>query len=257
MTYPTLTTALAFDIPPAGAHIVITDELEAEGNFLLHHFIAQFVKSRKSVVIVGFSQVLVHYDQCLRKMGVNLKEARQSGYVHFVDGLTSLHATQQEGSEPATSSADATLRGSSLKDFYEVIKSYMGNGGLIVIDDLSALLYSGWSVLEVNQWSKALLRMAEKTGGCVVTLTHADDTLAGDMDQEALLNSLLHSADYVLQTRALSSGRSRDVHGQLTLARGPRFCTKRLSGFEGRTLQYKLMDNNVQFFAKGYSSGVL
>lgn len=72
------------------------------------------------------------------------------------------------------------------------------------------------------------------------------------VQQESLfVRSLLHQSHFVLQTRGLSSGLSRDVDGQLSLGRGA--LVSREHPFLPQLLQYKLQDGGVKFFGKGLS----
>lgn len=68
MGYQALDALLAFsgNIPPGGSHIVITDTLGADANFLLHHFIANQLKAdggggTGKAVLVGLAHIFNHY----------------------------------------------------------------------------------------------------------------------------------------------------------------------------------------------------
>ena len=91
-----------------------------------------------------------------------------------------------------------------------------------------------------------------------MTLVHGD--LADDDDHEdlnmtedtVLVRSLMHSSHFVLQTRGLKSGQSREVDGQISLGRGA--LLPRHHPFLPQILQYKVLDNGVRFFGKGLAT---
>lgn len=70
MGYATLDAALAFpnNLPPSNSQIIITDTLKSDGNFLLHHFLANHLKANQRVVLVGLAQIFNHYFLISRKL---------------------------------------------------------------------------------------------------------------------------------------------------------------------------------------------
>jgi hypothetical protein len=71
MGYSSLDSSLSFpdnNLPPNKKLILITDTLSASGNFLIHHFIVNQIKSDKHVILVGFSQIFNHYLTIGRKL---------------------------------------------------------------------------------------------------------------------------------------------------------------------------------------------
>ncbi|CAG8457101.1 16705_t:CDS:2 [Acaulospora morrowiae] len=293
MGYQTLDVALSFpnknNLVPVKTSILITDTLLSQGNFLIHHFIVNQIKSNKHVVLVGISQILNHYLSIERKLGVNLTLAVQKGILSFVDGLTSLHspanATASTAISPppaavlSTSASESTLNSSNndttslymketLQNFYSNIKnivvtrhSSQDSNVLLIFDDLSALAYSGFQVKDILEFWRACRVLVEKYDGTILTLIHADDDIIEssngsrvDLDQEIFVKSLIYQSEFLLSVRGLGTGFSRDVSGEITIARGPGNAEK---WFRPSTLHYKILDNNVQFFAKGFSQGVL
>lgn len=70
MGYATLDAALAFpnNLPPTQTHIVVTDTLKSDGNFLIHHFLSNQLKTDRRVVLVGLAQIFNHYFLINRKL---------------------------------------------------------------------------------------------------------------------------------------------------------------------------------------------
>lgn len=57
---------------PPGTLLSISDTQASDGNFLLHHFISNYIKADQNVVLVGLAGILVHYTMVGRKLVSNL-----------------------------------------------------------------------------------------------------------------------------------------------------------------------------------------
>ena len=53
---------------PPGTFLSISDTQASDGNFLLHHFISNYIKADQNVVLVGLAGILVHYTMIGRKL---------------------------------------------------------------------------------------------------------------------------------------------------------------------------------------------
>ncbi|KAF8931963.1 Elongator subunit elp6 [Haplosporangium bisporale] len=162
-----------------------------------------------------------------------------------------------------------------LLDFYkflenlvrDVAKGPVSPGGkkqlCLILDDLSVLLNCGWPCREVLALVRYLKQLVAKHNGTLITLVHADGVMSEEVSQDGLVKGVFYEADYIIDVRGLDSGGSRDVHGQLSMLHGPGYLLKQRAGqvkeneWPALTLHYKILDNNVEVFAKGYSSGVL
>ncbi|ORX77336.1 hypothetical protein K493DRAFT_245396 [Basidiobolus meristosporus CBS 931.73] len=272
MGYATLHSAFHWEdtehfLPPRGKNFLITDTLGANGDFLLYHFLTTFLKPTSvntRVVLVGFSQIFNHYNLVARKLGVNLTAAKTSGRFKFVDGLTGLSSGKIPAPPttvlPTTPelvlgplSPENTLE-SLLGQLEGLVSSEEAGQTCLIYDDVSVLLNLGVSVRELQRFMQASRLLMEKNGGTLVSLVHSDQALLEDPEQESLVKLLMYQTAYILQVKALGSGYSKEVNGQVALIRGP---SCRDSRFIPQVLQYKTLDNNVQFFARGFSEGVL
>ncbi|CAG8606619.1 3780_t:CDS:2, partial [Ambispora leptoticha] len=281
------------NIPPSGSSILIKDTIGAEGGFLIHHFLVNQLKAEKHVVLVSLTQDMQHYAIIGRKLGVNLQIAQQKSIFSNIDGLTHLYTTASSSSIDSTinspsatisanlrqqslisdavlTNSDSSLSSPPLSHIYSTIKSVINtrhnvpNARLaLIFDDLSVLLYAGCNVCDLIDFFKACRLLCQKQNGSLITLIHADETIdpiISSADEEnarqenLFIKSLQYQSEYILAVRGLGSGFSRDVSGEITLARGPRNFDLE---YRPTTLQYKILDNNVQFFARGFSQGVL
>ncbi|KAI8366986.1 hypothetical protein EDC96DRAFT_507739 [Choanephora cucurbitarum] len=257
MGYATLDAALAFpnNVVPKSAHIVITDTLKSDANFLIHHFIVNHLKNDKPVILVGFSQIFNHYFLIARKLGVNLQTYKQNDKFVFIDGLTHLNGYTMQTPYPPSNAPTAptnTLNFKedySMKSFYQIIAAYNKPDTLIILDDISCFLYNKFD--HVNTFFSKLKTLVERTQGTLLTVMHADESGVEDAEQDNFVKQIIYGSSLVLQVQPLHSGLARDVHGQLDVIYGPQ-CTPLIEKHTpAQSMHYKILDNNVHFFAKG------
>ena len=76
--------------PVAGKLVNLVEEKGDLGGFLIHHFVADAVKSEGNVVLVGLEQTLGHYHSVGIKLGVDIIKKQKAGTFVFVDLLKSV-----------------------------------------------------------------------------------------------------------------------------------------------------------------------
>ncbi|KAI9486832.1 MAG: hypothetical protein EXX96DRAFT_550792 [Benjaminiella poitrasii] len=268
MGYVTLDAALAFtqNLPPNNSHIVITDTVKSDANFLIHHFVVNQLKGNRNVVLVGLSQIFNHYFLIGRKLGINLQTFKQSGKLVFLDGLTHLNEYTNGTPYPPikapttpTDTLDMNNNNNSdniLKSFYEKIAVYVKKqpNTLLILDDISVLLYNGFSVDQTLAFILKLRSLVEGAESTLLTIMHADEEGSEDSDeQDNFIKQIIYGSQLVLQVQPLNSGLARDVHGQLDVIYGPQLDSLAKQNTPQKSMHYKILDNNVHFFAKGVS----
>lgn len=175
-----------------------------------------------------------------------------------------------------------TLDGSTVKDT-DLLKHFHGRvkqhivgktRPVLILDDANVLLACGFGLDRVSHLLSRLKVLMEQNDGTLITIVHADESSAEDEEQDAFVRNVLNSAHLVLQVQALNSGLARDVHGEvsrenswkegksvwglitdmlaskLSIIHGPQ-CVK--SNTQPQSLHYRILDNNAEFFAKGYN----
>ncbi|KAI9310763.1 hypothetical protein BX666DRAFT_2004549 [Dichotomocladium elegans] len=276
MGYATLDAALAFpnNLPPANSHILITDTLKSNANFLIHHFCGNHLKADRPVILVGLSQIFNHYFLIGRKLGINLQTFKQAGKLLFIDGLTHLNPYAAANPYPPkntpaapTTSLDTTATGANpLEFYYRIICDQVKTAAaispsqghpLLILDDASALLMCGYGTADVAQLIHQLRVLMARENGTLLTVVHADEVGVEDAEQDSFNRLVMSYADLVLQVSPLHSGLARDVHGELSILYGPQHIPGSLPGTTVQSMHYRILDNNVEFFAKGISKGVL
>ncbi|TPX72172.1 hypothetical protein SpCBS45565_g00617 [Spizellomyces sp. 'palustris'] len=274
--FPLLDAALNWSSTPSpsssahqssGRFVLITDVVRADGSFLLHHFIGRHLRIEEgtgwNVVLVGLAQAFNHYLLIGKKLGVTLASYERKGRFTFLDGLSNARTASgpfaNANAEVAPSIQQSAKRYPDVRNLFAnilaAVSSNVQDGAkpCIVIDDLNMLLYSGVPLGDLLTCISSLNSYVAQHNGCLVVLVH-NDTSSGDVRQAAMCKSLSHLADYVLEVQGLESGATQGLHGQLTLGRGPLLNDP---SFSPHVLHYRLADSGVQFFKKGYSTGVL
>lgn len=132
---------------PADFSLLITDTLESPGTFLLTHFISRALRQPRKTLLVGFSHTFEHYSAILKKsVGCSASLGAVAGLKPALQGI-------QLANERTFTFVDANDVGNTLLELYlsiEVALSAM-EGALVVLDDLSSLLWAGHPAREVAQ----------------------------------------------------------------------------------------------------------
>ncbi|XP_035661620.1 elongator complex protein 6-like [Branchiostoma floridae] len=264
-----LNVILGFDHlkPPKGQFVLISDSL-TDGSFLIHHFLSLYIKGGWKVCLLALAQSFGHYNTVGQKLGVHLTQAREKGQLRFVDGLNhSLQAytsTAEDGQDknPLTCLRD---KKATLRPLYDLVKTHVcGEEGvlegptLLLVDDLSVLLSLGMSVKDVSDfvhYCRVLMCPSQQSQGAMVTLVHKDADVE-DEEYSSLFRHMAYHSTVHLAVEGLSSGYSRDVHGQVTVT-FRNVLDPSQPQTRKRRLQYKVEERNVSFFAPGTSRAVL
>ncbi|KAF5320256.1 hypothetical protein D9611_011339 [Ephemerocybe angulata] len=248
-----------FDIP-SGAFTLITDELSAPADFLLHGAVNACLKEQATkarvpglrakpesgagpMVLVLSSLVdLAKWKAVASKQNVNLTQHITNGTVKFVD------VASTEGSEMVLSEAFNSVS--------EIIRSSSSeiSERLVILDDVSTLEWIGFSPLDIMRFVRALRIACHKANWTFIVRYHV--VTPNEVDEQ--LQQLLGICTYHLDVRPLYSGRSGAVSGEIALHLGAaaRQDEVKLIKRSG-SLQYRLLDTGPVYFQKGTSEGVL
>ncbi|KAI9632826.1 uncharacterized protein MKK02DRAFT_41138 [Dioszegia hungarica] len=262
-------------LPPAGTHLLITDTLESPGHFASYHLI----------IWVDFrGEGRTSWETVLKKLGTLLPPPPSPLFVHITpsaldlqvkaspvnpspklfDGSTpTLRATYDAissglsaASGPAADSAKTTSTGSS-----------SAQSPLVILDGLAELLWIGFTPIAIAQFVRATLALARKTNSSLVSTLHADHlplTAASPSSSSAspsadLLDRLIRlGGGGWWRVSNLSSGRSGDVHGEISSH--PLYPPGTGSYPDvpaHQPLQYRLEASTVRVFPKGTGRGFL
>eukprot|EP01127_Copromyxa_protea_P008209 TRINITY_DN1877_c0_g1_i1.p1 TRINITY_DN1877_c0_g1~~TRINITY_DN1877_c0_g1_i1.p1 ORF type:complete len:279 (+),score=51.29 TRINITY_DN1877_c0_g1_i1:518-1354(+) len=268
MSFPELAGLFTWCSPtlPTG-FVLITDVLEADGSFLLQHFITAYTKSGNHTTLVGLENGFSHYFGIGRKLGINLMTAYTSGKLAFVNGLASPYDWTDEVSMEG---ANATLQAinqshpfsldtrpsstgeptNPLKKLYSIVEKIVLSQSeekpvCVIIDNLNYLANSveESQLLNFLQYCNTLVT-SRKSGGCFVGLIHADAE-----EDSTLVKSLKYKVDLVMQINGFPSGYLEDLDGELTFRTNirRRVPVTRKNYRDPPVLHYRVADNGVKF----------
>lgn len=230
---------------------VVLSSKKIDGNFILHHFISQYLKNNARIVLFGFSQILTHYSSACHKLGVNISMARDNNQFVYVDILQLM----QDGflcENPSEDVIFSNLNSStfSLKKIYKMIQANIpaDKPTLVLIDDITTMVNIGVSVQDVCDFIHycKVLSM-QKNASFIISTQHNED----DVEYTAILSQLKSYATLQIHVKALATGYSRDLSGELNIVKHSE------NPLSARRLHFKLNDKDAKFFSPGMSSAVL
>ncbi|KAJ7496715.1 hypothetical protein FB451DRAFT_1208535 [Mycena latifolia] len=254
-----------FDLPP-GILLLVTDQLAAPADFILHRAVAEHLKSpsapkssapkRAQALVLSVSEPLVRWRAIAAKSNVRLDD--KAGF-RFVDVLACVESGTGEvhGKAPLRPVLDVVVAG---------LGAGKGEGEeedtdadtLVILDDLAALEWLGVvSPSDLSRFVRALHAACRKANATLLIRQHV---LAPEPDDGDVLRALRELCTFHVEVRLLASGRSGAVSGQVALHAGPGVPP----GYGGvrllprsAALQYRLTDAGAVFFERGTGAGVL
>lgn len=237
---------------PKGRVILIEDQVETSGAFVLHHLIKRSlsIESSEIVIFVALSKPFSHYDRILRKLGCNLVAQRENGKFIFIDMLKLECPDGDEGNGV----------GGGLIDLYRKIQKFVEVNAstspelnrciTVMMDDLSLLEVaakgSSTYVLDFLHYCHTL---TSENGCSLVVLNHSD--IYSSKTGSTLILQMEYLADVVVQAEPLVTGLATDVHGQLTVLN--KGAIDEHGGVRSKlhNFHFKVKENSVEYFYPG------
>ncbi|KAJ7108456.1 hypothetical protein C8R43DRAFT_1044052 [Mycena crocata] len=247
-----------FDLP-LGILLLVTDQLSSPADFVLHRSLIDHLKGAKSdkkakAIVLSVSEQLPRWKAIAAKSNVHLDQQTASGAFVFVDVLERV---------PPPPNPD---NGALLRPILDEVVASLGTSEttdtLVILDDLAALDWLGFSLLDITRFCRALAAACRKANATLLIrqhiLTPSSSTSTPILDD--LFRALHQLCTYHMEVLPLASGRSGAVSGQVALHPGPG--TSRIAGAvrllpRSAALQYKLTDGGAVFFERGTGAGVL
>jgi len=247
----------SFPPPDFDSHVgllLITDELQAPSDFLLHRILNLRLKDskRSRCLFLSVSEDIERIKSVAAKSSLNIS---QNARFKFVDVHSHVEPEVPEVPDQDTSSRDSRLR--SIFDLVSTeLRSGQDNEGkiLVILDDIATLQWLGYSVLDLSRLCRALTALCLKESATLFIRHH----VLNRSEPDPLFKHLLQLCSYHVEVRPLSSGRSGAVSGELCLHLGPVESKPSYPLItRSAALQYRLTDGGAIFFNKGTSEGVL
>ncbi|KAJ7287017.1 hypothetical protein C8J57DRAFT_1707423 [Mycena rebaudengoi] len=248
-----------FDLP-SGILLLVTDQLSSPADFVLHRSLIEHLKGAtksdttrpKKALVLSVSEDLVRWKAIAAKSNVHLDQHASSGAFVFVDVLQRVRPPDSGSpSEPV------------LRPILDAVASALETNGtefdtLVILDDLAALEWLGFSVLDITRFCRALRATCIKANATLLVRQHVLASTSAELLLDDLFRHLLQICSYHLEVMPLTSGRSGAVSGQVALHPGPgmpRNSVRLLP--RSSAMQYKLTDGGAVFFERGTGAEVL
>ncbi|KAI0769414.1 hypothetical protein BD413DRAFT_558196 [Trametes elegans] len=235
-------------LPLPGEVLLITDELLAPADFLLHRHLTTHLKDSKDsrCVLVSVSEDLGRWKAVAQRSNMNLTQYLDSHTLVFIDAISYLTLGPDENT------------GTPLKSLFQQIRSALcfgtGPNTTILLDDIASFEWMGVPVADIAHFMRALSALCRKSDASLVIRHHV--TTPGEPDD--VLRHLLQLCTYHMDVFPLSSGRSGSVSGQVALHFGPATTAPAHRSIpRSVAVQYRLSDAGSVFFDRGTGSGVL
>lgn len=250
-----------------GGVFVISESDTTSATGLVSHFISHGISNHHHVCFVSLQHTWGHFCNIGNKLGVNLRQNTAEGKVKVIEALKLLSEIFDDGVEHADHPFNFILEGSEhpLRNLYNEIKKTVqpwkdkNEYFLLIIDSVSFFLNLGVQIREIDIFIRYCRNLTvnpdipHKQFGAVFFVTKSSDK---DEDATYILKKITHSSLVHMSLEGLSTGLSREVHGNLNITTFnrnlPHVCLPEVQLF-----QYKMEDKNMKLFAPGTSSGVL
>ncbi|KAG7174632.1 elongator complex protein 6-like [Homarus americanus] len=249
-----------------GGLILISETATTSASGLLTHFLASGVTNSHPVCFLTMQHTWGHYCNIGSKLGFNLKQHSDQSTIKVIEGLKLLNEVLDGGIEDIEDHPFAFILKTCedpLRNLYKLIKQTVQPWRddckyfLIIIENITSLLNLGIQTKDIaifSHYCKNLIHIGPNNASDSLIVVTRDDEK--DEDASSLTKIISHSAVMHMSLRGLSSGLSREVHGDLKITvfngLGPHQCLPVVHYF-----QFKLEDKNMKLFAPGTSANVL
>lgn len=242
MTTAPLLTYLA--IKPEDKTITVIENELADANFIITHLLKQILDQSNKVCFVIWHNSLGHYQNVLKRLGVDLLKKIEDGEVMIIQGLKRLF------DEIVNEGDFATLQESVVDMLYNDIKKCVSNflenndNVYVIIDDFSHLFDLGVSLQKVLIFVNKCMNLVNEERVSVVLGSHVSDK-----NDRIIANSLTYTSDVTVVVSTLKTGRSRDVTGVIDVIRN------RVDKVD--TYHYQATEKEIRTFCPGQSLNFL
>ncbi|KAI0368379.1 hypothetical protein BV20DRAFT_969449 [Pilatotrama ljubarskyi] len=238
-------------LPLPGEVLLITDELLAPADFLLHRHLATHLKESKhsKCLLVSVSEDIGRWKAVAQRSNLNFAQYLDSGALSSIDVMSLVSPTLDGKTEVPLRSLFQHLSATLAR-----LQQDPENKVSVILDDVASLEWMGIPIADISRFIRALCAVCRKSDASLVLRYHV--TTPGEPDE--LVKCLLQLCTYHLDVFPLSSGRSGSVSGQVALHCGPGTAepAHRLIP-RSVAVQYRLTDVGSVFFDRGTGSGVL
>lgn len=248
-----------------GGLILLTETPTTSINGLVSHFLSWSLANEYPVCLVALQHTWGHYCNVGNKMGINLRSHMEQEKIKVIEGLKLLSELSSESNlddHPFSFILQGPQTNNPLKNLYTNIKKVIepwqkeGKYFMLIIDNVTNLLSLGVNPKDIEVFIKYCTKLTNTSSNICSSLVAVTTYDEKDEEGGALTKSLVHEAIATLSVEGLSTGSSRDVHGNLKLKVFDDKCYSSCLPRE-QNYQYKMEDKNMKLFAPGTAAGVL
>lgn len=245
---------------PNGTSLLVIDNISAPGVFLTLNFVSKALKNGRPVILVNFTDSETNWDSLLQKQGVLPASVKKRLY-KYVSGLPIIQDDHETGSKLRVRLCELIER-----EVVGMLESDMMLPPLLVIDDLTTLLWLGESVDDLITMSQYLSGLQSTAKISLLIIFHTDRLLptrqpnrlgsSYTIPDRHLRDELIDRSDVVIRTRSLGA----QGLGELLISRGPSYILDPqlpVTLSLDLTTQYRIDDNSVTYYPKGLDKGFI
>lgn len=230
------------DIKSEDKTITVIENHLADANFIITHLLKQILtESENRVCFVIWHNTVGHYQNVLKRLGVDLLKKVDDGDVVILQGLNKL-LEQILSDECAIAFQEEEL--------FEEIRVSVSNltkdnhNVYLVVDDFSHLFDIGLNLEQVLKFVNRCTNLTNNKLVSVVLGSHVSDNSDG-----IIVNSLKYTSDVSVVVSTLKTGRSRDVTGVIDVIRN------RIDKVD--TYHFQATEKEIKTFCPGQSLNFL
>ena len=195
----------------------------ADGSFLLHHFVSFLLSGGADVCLLSFTQTLNHFNSVGNKIGSNITAASKQGKLLFIDGLRLLGSIAtpcfSDGDNASfidsAGRLDTKVLLKSIIHHLDKLKMNSGKTPNLIVDNLSVLIDLGCSTKDVIFMVHYLRSYCSDCRENTIVLGMNNDLGEEDEENNKLWNYVQHNTYLSLTVSGLGTGYSKEVHGQV------------------------------------------
>jgi len=205
-------------IRPDDKIIFVRENSFADSNFVITHLLKQLLYDKSRICFLTLHNSFDHYQNVGKKLGYDLKQVVDKGQVKIIDPLEEV--VENIGLELEVNGEDP--KSQILKCIFASIKNdvsgFLSNEDhpvCLVIDDLSHFLDLGLEISEVVDFTNRCINLTSDKHVFAVINSHVSSK--ADL---IVANSIQYVCDVFVCVSSLTTGKSTDITGVMTVHRG-------------------------------------
>lgn len=236
-----LLSACDLNKPNLPGFVLVREDCNADGSFLITSIVGQRLKTpNAAVILVCLHHNAQHYLSAGMRLGFNLSMARDRGNLILIEPLADLAENVLSSSYLATSNGDAlNLLSQQIQRSIDTALKTKENC-TIVLDDVTTLITLGHKELSVLRFCQRIVEHKSDQTNVLLKVNLSEL-------HELLVKNLEGLADVEIRVTKMKSGNFKEVDGKiLCYHRSQNDCNR-----NEKQILYKINDRNIKTFQPG------